>query len=206
MRDACVSAVERVLGRDLTVAEGRNIESRIKAAMRVRAGKDAAAWRAMSEPQRLVEAAQMAAKQFVFDAKKKKDRTIQTALHSAKIDNYTSDQVNNGIDKNRLEALHRMLRPKNDMKNNVNSVESMANGYEWAGVRKMLDVFGALRPGLKKHIPWERKDRTGSRRRAEWAQSKRLAGDRRCGERVPCDGRGTSRSLQRGGWRDRQSR
>lgn len=157
MRDQCIAAVERVLGRPLTVAESRNIESRIKAAMRVRAGKDAAAWRAMSEPQRIIEAAKMAAKQFVFEHQKKKEREGLSAVFSSQIDGYTADQVTNSADTTRLAALHRMLRPRNDQKNNTISAESRANGYEWDAVRRMLDVFEALRPGLSKMIPWENK-------------------------------------------------
>jgi len=150
-----MQAVERVLRRPLTVAEGKNIESRIRAAMRVRAGKDARAWAAMSEPQRLIEAAKMAAKQFVFEAGKKKDREGLKATYSAQIDGYTVDQVNNGADKTRLQALHRMLRPRNDMANNTISAESRADGYERDATRRMIDVFEALRPGLWKMIPWE---------------------------------------------------
>lgn len=150
-----MQAVERVLGRPLTVAEGKNIESRIRAAMRVRAGKNAQAWAQMSEPQRLIEAAKMAAQQFVFEAGKKKDREGLKATYSAQIDSFTVDQVTNGADKTRLQALHRMLRPRNDMKNNTISAESRADGYERDATRRMLDVFDALRPGLWSMIPWE---------------------------------------------------
>lgn len=158
MREACIRAVESAIGRPLNQAEARLIEDRVKAQMTLLARRDPAAWRAMPMDQRFTEAGKGAAQELVAEARLKKERLSAAIIRQQANEAYVNSQVANGEDANGVEALQRLLVPKNDFGNNTLSVESISNGMFKDGVRQILDVFEAIRPGLWRMIDWEGKE------------------------------------------------
>lgn len=146
MRAECIQAVANVLQRPITVAEARNIEERIKENMRTLARDDPAQWQSLSTDQRLMEASKLAARQIVEEAKLRKDRLIRTVQAHDRIAGYLENQKLAGIDKDGLESLLRVLAPKNDGKNNVQSVESQIKGTVASAVSQLVDAFELIHP------------------------------------------------------------
>jgi hypothetical protein len=146
MKPRCIASVGAALGRDLTVAETRNIEQRISDAMRMEARRDPAAWQSMSIGDRLRVGAEMAAKEIVEEATLKKVRVGLQVQAWDRVDNYLTEQVAHGFDDTRLDALDRLLAPKNDGKNNVISVESNAAGIEAVAMGRLVDAWEAISP------------------------------------------------------------
>ena len=146
MKAQCIQAVANVLQRPVTVAEAKNIEARIKQHMRTLASQDPQLWQSMSTAQRLTEAAKVAASEFIAEARLKKQRLIMTIQAHDRISDYIDDQINNGIDKTKLDAIERVLAPKNDARNNIQSIESQQKGIVAAAVSQLVDVFDAISP------------------------------------------------------------
>lgn len=146
MKSRCIQAVSTAIGRELKVAEARNIEQRIRDAMRREAGKDPAAWQALSVGDRLRLGAEAAAKEIVEEAKLKQHRVARQIEAWDRMESYTTEQVAKGYDDNRLTALERTLAPVNDGKNNITSIESNANGIEAAAMGSLVDAWDAISP------------------------------------------------------------
>lgn len=146
MKARCIQAVSAAIGRDLKVGEARNIEVRIKDAMKREAARDPAAWQALSVGDRLRLGAEAAAKEIVEEAKLKKVRVARQVEAWDRMDNYTKEQVGRGIDPDRLSAIERTLAPINDGKNNIESVESRANGIEAVAMGQLVDAWDAISP------------------------------------------------------------
>lgn len=144
MKARCIQAVSSVIGRDLKVAEARNIEQRIKDAMRREAGKDPQGWQALSVGDRLRMGAEAAAKEIVDEANLKKLRVARQIEAWDRMEGFTNEQVAKGYDDDRLSALERTLAPINDGKNNVISIESAANGIEAAAMGRLVDAWDAV--------------------------------------------------------------
>lgn len=146
MKARCIQAVSSAIGRDLKVAEARNLEQRIKDAMRREAGRDAQAWQALSVGERLRLGAEAAAKEIVNEANLKKTRVARQIEAWDRMDAYTHEQVAKGYDDDRLSALERTLAPVNDGKGNVISIESAANGIEATAMGGLVDAWDAISP------------------------------------------------------------
>jgi hypothetical protein len=146
MKARCIQAVSQAIGRDLKVAEARNLEQRIKDAMRREAGKDPAAWQALSVGDRLRLGAQAAGKEIVEEASLKKTRVARQIEAWDRMDTYTHEQVAKGFDDDRLSALERTLAPVNDGKNNVVSIESAANGIEATAMGRLVEAWDSVSP------------------------------------------------------------
>lgn len=146
MKARCIQAVSSAIGRELKVAEARNIEQRVKDAMRREASRDPAAWQALSIGDRLRAGAQAAAKEIVEEANLKKLRVARQIEAWDRMDGYTHEQVAKGYDDDRLAALERTLAPVNDGKNNLVSVESSAHGIEAAAMGRLVDAWDAVSP------------------------------------------------------------
>lgn len=170
MRDACIKAVETALGRPATQAELRGIEERVANQMRLMARADPAVWRAMTNDQRYTEAGKGAAQELIAERAKKVERVGLAVLRQQANEAYIDDQINGGHDVNGVDALQRLLVPKNDFGNNTISVESRSNAMFRDAVRQIVDVFEAVRPGIWRFIPWEDRRIQRDMRRA-------LAGD-----------------------------
>lgn len=146
MKARCVQAVSAAIGRELKVAEARNLEQRIKDAMRREAGKDPGAWQGMSVGDRLRAGAEAAAKEIVEEATLKKVRVARQIQAWDRMESYTQEQVAKGFDDDRLSALERTIAPINDGKNNVISIESNANGIEATAMGQLVDAWEAVSP------------------------------------------------------------
>lgn len=146
MKARCIQAVSNAIGRELKVAEARNLEQRIKDAMRREAGKDPQAWQGLSVGERLRMGAEAAGREIVEEANLKKFRVARQVEAWDRMESYTTEQVAKGIDASRLSALERTLAPVNDGKNNVVSIESNANGIEASAMGSLVDAWDAVSP------------------------------------------------------------
>lgn len=146
MKAACVRAVSAAIGRDLKVAEARNIEQRVRDSMRRLARMDPDAWRAMSVGERLRAGAEEAAREIVEEATLKQVRVARQIEAWDRMESYTHEQVARGIDEDRLTAIERTLAPINDGKGNIISAESLANGIEADAMGKLVDAWDAISP------------------------------------------------------------
>jgi hypothetical protein len=93
----CITEVERAAGRTLNAAEIRGIEERIAGNMRELARRDKAAWRAMTQGDRLVRAAEMARDQLLGEAAKRKQRTALQLGAVGRILSFVDAQVARGV-------------------------------------------------------------------------------------------------------------
>lgn len=155
MREACQRAVESALGRPLNQAEARLIEERVANQMRVLARQDPAKWRGMPQADRLTEAGKGAARELAAEARKRKERLGLAVIRQQANDDYVNEQIASGEDANGIDAIQRLLVPKNDFGNNGLSVETISNGMFKDGVAQLIAVFEAIKPGLWRFIPWE---------------------------------------------------
>lgn len=146
MKARCIQAVSNAIGRDLKVAEARNIEDRIRDAMKREASRDPQAWQALSIGDRLRLGAEAAGKEIVEEANLKRLRVARQVEAWDRMESYTNEQVAKGYDDNRLDAIERTLAAINDGKNNVMSVESNANGIEAEAMGTLTDAWQAVHP------------------------------------------------------------
>lgn len=77
MRQDCIEAVGQALGRSLTTVEVKNIEDRINNNYKNLARQDPDGWNALSEAERLTQAAESASKELIAQAELKKLRVAQ---------------------------------------------------------------------------------------------------------------------------------
>lgn len=114
--------------------------------MKREAMRDPQAWAALSVGDRMRAGAAAAAKELVAEANLKKHRIAKQIEAWDRAESYVNDQVAKGLDDTKLDAIERMLAPKNDGKNNITSVESSANGIEAASMGKLVDAWEAIAP------------------------------------------------------------
>jgi hypothetical protein len=134
------------MGRAISEAEARNMEQRIRETMRRLAVDNPQAWGALSLEQRLERAATAAGDQLVTEAHLKRTRIAKTVAAHDRITAYTETQVAHGEDATRLDALERMLAPKNDGKNHIQSVESQTNGLVAYSMGRLVDAWETISP------------------------------------------------------------
>lgn len=146
MKSKCIQAVSSVVGRQITVAESRNIETRIRDNMKREAARDPQAWAALSIGDRMRAGAAGAAKELVAEAALKKTRVTKQIEAWDRASGYLDDQVAKGLDDTKLDAIERLLAPKNDGKNNITSIESSSNGIEAAAMGRLVDAWEAIAP------------------------------------------------------------
>ena len=83
MRIECVNAVQQAIGREITQAEQRGIEDKIRETMRRLAAKDPRAWSAIPHAERLRRAGEAAAKDFEHAAELRAERAaLQVEAHA----------------------------------------------------------------------------------------------------------------------------
>lgn len=153
MREACIRAVRNALGREPTQAEVRNIETRVQSAMLRGARENPAAWRALSQEERLTEAGRRAAQDLVAEAGKTKQRTELAIIAQDRLNNYRASQVAQGNDANGVDALERVLVHKYDERNGgMRPVESQANATFDFAMSQIADIFETVNPGLWQRI------------------------------------------------------
>lgn len=134
MRAQCITAVTQAIGRSLNQAEIAGIEARMRGAMKQAARTNIPAWQAKSMPQRLAEAAQIAAQDLAAEAAKKKARVALTIMAHDRIENAYTSQVAAGVKP--FSAVQRILE-------NVSArVKGTANEY----FSDLLNTIQAVEP------------------------------------------------------------
>ena len=148
MKARCVAAVSAELGRPLAAAEARTIEQRIGDAMRREARKSPETWTALPLQDQLRMGAEIAAKELVAEAQLKRLRVGKQIEAWDRVSNYLDQQVAEGNDGNKVDAISRLIAPKNDGKNNTISMETNAKGIEAAAMGKLVDTWEAIFPNF----------------------------------------------------------
>lgn len=136
MRAECIDAVSRALGRQITQAEATNIEARILQAMRKLASQDRANWVGMTEGDRFMAAADMAARDVAADAALKRRRVALQALRHDAVQSYLQNSKHD-----ELSALERMLAFHSDGQSGTISIESMADSIRGDARGSVLDAL-----------------------------------------------------------------
>ena len=146
MKQRCIAAVSQIIGRPVTVAESRNIESRILSAMRREAARDPQAWQQLTQAQQLMAGARVGAQEIVHEANLKRVRLALQIQAYDRVEAYLAAQVGGGYDKTRLDAVDRLLAARSDGKNNVLSVESNKQGVAAVAMSRLVDTWEAIHP------------------------------------------------------------
>ena len=123
-----------------------DIETRILREKRWLAIRNPGKYQAMSEAERLTEAAKMAAKGLTEEAAKKKQRIELTLVTHEKIDTYLKDMVAKFPKMGRLEALERYLGWYADFKNMGQSMESLTQAITADYTRRLVAVYEGIGP------------------------------------------------------------
>ncbi|WGL97351.1 hypothetical protein QE177_08960 [Arsenophonus sp. aPb] len=139
MRAECIQAVQNAAKRPLSTAEINNIEQRIIKSMRNLARNDPAAWRLLSESERLQRAGQLAAEQLQHEANLKKRRVALTILARQRLDSHI-----NSFAGSKLEALNRTIAFSADGKSNFMSVETRAKATFNYALSQLQEAFAAV--------------------------------------------------------------
>jgi hypothetical protein len=141
MKDTCLQAVGDALGRELKPVEARNLERRLADATRREASRDPEAWQSLSRDEQALRGAVAAAEDLIQEARTKKVRIAQTIVAHDRMRNFIAAQVAGGFDKTGFDALGRMLAAKSDGKNNILSVEDIANGVEMTAMGDLFSTW-----------------------------------------------------------------
>jgi hypothetical protein len=144
MRQRCIQAVEGVLNRPISVAEAQNIEATILRNMRALNRQDTTAWNAMTRDQRLIAAAQGAARE-LREAAYQKRRVASLAIE-AHDRNVTFINTARGQGLEGLDAVERLVAFKPDGRSDVLSLETESRAVRANAVRQLVDTFTAVSP------------------------------------------------------------
>ena len=144
MKQKCIEAVSKALGRQINQAEAVKIEERILKNMRQLQRENPEGWRALPASERLRAAAGQAAGQLVNEAKLKKLRVELSVKAAASIDNYVTQQRAKGM--SGLDALRRTLVFVSDGKSDRLSAESRTKAIEADAIRQLIDTFESVDP------------------------------------------------------------
>src|ERR1700690_180764 len=146
MREACVAAVEKAIGRDLLPGEARGIEDRVNKWHRLLARRNDAEWSALSKSQRLTAAAKAAAGELIGDIVKQRQRVQLATVAWDRMEN--SLPAFDAKDPTaRLRALSRVYA-WDVAKGGSMAIESAAQGLKNIYTGKLIDAFKAADPKL----------------------------------------------------------
>jgi hypothetical protein len=146
MRPVCITAVSKAIGRDLTLAEARGIEQRVRSNMMMAARRDLAGFQAMSVGSRLELAAKMSADQIKADAAKDKQRTVlDVAAHDGIGKRYFT-LTGSGMDPQ--EAVKRELHEFRDGKSIGMSLQSRITATREDYWSRLTDAINVIEPRL----------------------------------------------------------
>lgn len=125
MRDECIEAVGKAIGRKISKVEAQNIEQRILGNMSDLARRDPQAWQGKTQAERLTEAADRAAQQLIGEAQAAKVRTAQNLQAQAKLQSVAAKGAGAVFDE-------------------LERVDSYRKGIERDYWRQALDAFDAV--------------------------------------------------------------
>lgn len=143
MRDRCVQAVQKAAGRELTMAEVKNIEDRIARNQRQLARQDPQAWQKLTESQRLQQSADAAVQELISEAEQQKFRLNRMIEAKDKLDRETGNWEGG-----RLDAMKRKIAAVTDGKGKFRSIETLSTSIRSDALRRLQDVFDALDPRM----------------------------------------------------------
>ena len=141
MRPACVVAVSQAAGREITAAEARGLEGRLRQSLRTMASLDREKFLAMPVDERLRAAAELAARQINGEAAEAKRRVLLSVQKQDALNSYIESAKARGLDG--LDALKRTLVFEADGKSDYLSVESRVEAVRADGLRQLDDAFTA---------------------------------------------------------------
>lgn len=144
MKQQCVMAVAKALGRQPNAAEVKGIEDRMLKQMRQLARTDPLAWQGKSNADRISEAAQGAAKEVIAEQQLKQARIALQILAHDRVQNHLNTQAALGMPG--LAALDRAIAFHADGKSNFLSVETQSHAVERDALRQMLTTMEASNP------------------------------------------------------------
>lgn len=145
MKQTCIDAVFAAAGRALSAVQLKAIEDRISYHLRAMARRDRTAYLGMTEDQRMTQAAKLATEEFMADADKKRVRVALQIMKHDVIENFARSQARL-YNESTLESLDRVLAPRNDGKDNFQSIETRQRAIETDAVRQMVDTFETFGP------------------------------------------------------------
>jgi hypothetical protein len=146
MRAECMQAVERAIGRDLSSAEARDIEMRVRRQLQTMAREDQARFLSMPADARLIEAGERAATELVHEAELKKVRAALTIKANYRLQTYLADALARGMDE--MDALDRTIAFKADGKSFFMSADTRGRAVRDNALRQLIDTFEATDPKL----------------------------------------------------------
>lgn len=142
MHAKCAAAVTQAAGRDLTKAELDGIENRVRAGMRAVARQDPAAWRSMTEAERVQAGAEWARQQLEAEANLDKARKqLQIAKHIE-----TTDRIQEVLFADPERAYAKRAREK-AVKADIERTYELAGGIKADYMRQTMDAIEAMKHG-----------------------------------------------------------
>ena len=143
MKQQCVNAVAQALGKStLNQQEIKNIEQRVRDAMKNKAKQDIQAWRNLSQSERLKEAAQ----QVAIDIKTEFLRRKQTAVNDVLIQNKNIAALDHTA-LSSADVLDRMVAAHGDM-SGVQSIATKAKAIASIYRGELVDFYTNIKGGL----------------------------------------------------------
>ncbi len=132
MKPRCVQAVAQALGRPLRAAEDREITETLRGALRQMQSQDPAGFFAMTESERLTQAATIAAQRLVSEAELKQRRVALQILAQQRIDDMIQASPNGG-----LATMDRLMAFDADQRSGVMSVEAQRRAIRAIGISRL---------------------------------------------------------------------
>ena len=132
MRQECIQAVAKAIGRTITQQEAQDIERRITEAMKQIARRDPAAWQAMSRQDRLDAAGQYAGQELLSAASKQQQRVALTILAHDRLMNRYGTLVQDGLKP--FQAIGKIL----------DTVSNYAKGVSNEYFSRLIDTIEAV--------------------------------------------------------------
>lgn len=146
MRAKCIAAVAAAAGRELTAAETRGIEDRVRNNLKQLARDDLAKFQAMPVPTRLDEAAKLAAKELIGEAADKKRQELNQVRVHERLTGYLDEMKAKGVDSQ--DALRRLLLFIPDGKGVAQTLESRIDSTYREYMGSLLPALEAAEPRL----------------------------------------------------------
>ncbi|AKE03044.1 hypothetical protein K6W16_10350 [Burkholderia dolosa] len=142
MHAKCAAAVAQAAGRDLKKAELDGIENRVRAGMRAVARQDPAAWRSMTEAERVQAGAEWARQQLEAEANLDKARKqLQIAKQIE-----TTDRIQEALFADPERAYAKRAREK-AVKADIERTYELAGGIKADYMRQTMDAIEAMKHG-----------------------------------------------------------
>lgn len=136
MKQRCIEAVQAAIGRPLRAAEDKKITDDLRIAMRQLQAEDQVKFDGMTENERLIAAADIAAQRLVADAELKQRRVALQAIAHDKIDSLIKTSGHGGI-----KTLDRIMAFDADQRSGVMSIEAQRRAIRAYGIARLSEAM-----------------------------------------------------------------